>query len=636
MKTAQRDRQSGSTMAIAMLTTLVLGVFVALAVDYTGNIGRNAQRDRVFNTAVEIGDGCLEITFGGWRKLSATAENPPTSTFDAIPSPTAADFPSYPGAVISNVDVQAVDPLITLASDNPPVSALSTTTVPPKTTGPGSGTFSYFYLATADVTLPYMSGTLTAKVRRVFEKRYTSTWNWAMLYHDDLELHPESPMKLTGWVHSNKNVYVGNGTSDPLGAPPPTNVLLEDRLTYAGNYLVGYSPLNSTHAGWGNVADPQAPLDLPPGSEQTYAPFGLDSTKFIPGGTSANDDGYRELIEIKASGTDLLQSQRLYNQANIAITIDGSNVVRVYTGITTTAGTSKTHVTSGSGGGLSAAAYNAAAESITTGSSIQDNREQGSGPVRVVNFDVKEFMDRFPASKSPDAKNFNASQDWNGIVYISDTSGSATTKRAIRIRNGARLPTGGMTIVSDNPVYIEGDFNTGRTKDGSGNVTAETPSNLTSGANYEDPDVSGYQRRPASIMADAISLLSNNWSDSNAAGMSTRVASNTTVNAALVAGNVPSGTTDGYSGGGENFVRLLEDWTGKSFTYYGSMVCPYQSKQGVGPWSTALGDNVYRPANQHWYFDTTLSVDADGEPVRVPGHVSTVAYLQQQRWYLQY
>jgi hypothetical protein len=136
-------------------------------------------------------------------------------------------------------------------------------------------------------------------------------------------------------------------------------------------------------------------------------------------------------------------------------------------------------------------------------------------------------------------------------------------------------------------------------------------------------------------MADAVTLLSNSWNDTNATGVNditTRPASNTTVNAALVAGNVP--TTGGvYSGGGENFVRFLEDWSGKSFTYYGSMICPYASTQGKGNWGS---DNVFAPPTQNWNFDTSLSVDSSGNPVSVPGYVSTVAYLQQQRWYLQY
>jgi hypothetical protein len=136
-------------------------------------------------------------------------------------------------------------------------------------------------------------------------------------------------------------------------------------------------------------------------------------------------------------------------------------------------------------------------------------------------------------------------------------------------------------------------------------------------------------------MGDAITLLSNNWNDANSgAGLAAQVASNTTVNAALVSGNVPTGTSGSiYSGGGENFVRFLEDWTGKTFTYYGSMLNLYASAQGTGLWGYG---NYYLPPTQYWYFDSSLSVDSSGNPVTVPGYISTVAYLQQQRWYLQY
>ncbi|MCA1709972.1 MAG: hypothetical protein LC808_44490, partial [Actinobacteria bacterium] len=345
------------------------------------------------------------------------------------------------------------------------------------------------------------------------------------------------------------------------------------------------------------------------------SPFGWDASKFNTyGSDNYNDDGYHEMIERKSttgSSTDPYASQRLYDQANIAILIDSLNVVKVYTGT----GPTKTLVSSSSGSGLAPTAYQASLTSVIPGSYIQDNREQATGGVRVVNFDVAEFMKKFPNSNT---------EGWNGIVYISDTSASSSAKRAIRVRNGAKVPDGGITVVSNNPVYIQGDFNTGRVAGSS-----EPPSNTGDPA---DPEAGSYTREPASIMADAITLLSNNWSDANAATLAARKASNTTVNAALVAGNVPSNGTD-YSGGGENFVRFAEDWTGKTFTYYGSMMCLYASTQGTGPWGN---DNVYAPPQLQWYFDSKLSVDANGDPVKVPGYVSTVAYLQQQRWYLQY
>lgn len=622
-------RESGSTLLVAIGTLGFLIAFVSIAVDYSSNVGSNAQRDRVFNNAVEIGDGCLELAFGSWRKLSGTVEAPPTSTFAAVPTPSPGMFPSFPQAAIANFRIQAVDPVMTLASENPPISALGTTTTPPKTTGPGSGTFSYFYLATVDVTLPYKSGNLTAKVRRVFEKRYTSAWNWAMLYNGDLELHPNSPLTLDGWVHSNNNAYVGNGATpppsptpdadgvipDPTPYPtPPQMITFLDRLTAAGSYTSGYhpdDPRKSTHT---NIADAITPADLPPGSEQVYYPFGWNPSLFNTTNTGSNDDGFREMIEKPNSAHPTvagIETNRLYNQATIAIEIDASNVVRVYT---STPGGTKTQVTSSSGSGLASTAYSMAANAVKPGYYLQDNREAAN--VRVVNFDVAEFVKYFP--------NYNT-KNWNGIVHIRDSSGSSSAKRGIRVVNGSQVPNGGITIVSDNPVYIQGDFNSGRVAG-----SKEPPSNS---GNPDDPDVSGYTRQPASVMGDAITLLSNSWSDGNSySGLTSRVASNTTVNAALVAGNTP--TAGGYySGGGENFVRFLEDWTGKTFTYYGAMMNMYSSTHAIGKWGNG---NVYEQPTMKWHFDKTLSVDSSGNPVSVPGYVSTVAYLQQQRWYLQF
>ncbi|MFL6590591.1 MAG: hypothetical protein ACJ8M4_10515, partial [Chthoniobacterales bacterium] len=237
----------------------------------------------------------------------------------------------------------------------------------------------------------------------------------------------------------------------------------------------------------------------------------------------------------------------------------------------------------------------------------------------------------------------NKLNEWNGVIYVADTSakvvdnsgtvtnpgtaaaptpsfGGSTVpdhfNRAIRFKNGATLPTGGMTIVSENPVYILGDFNTG----------GSPPSNS---GTYTDPDVSGYVRRNAAIVADAVTVLSGDWNDSNS-NKSTpqRDAKNTTVNAAIVAGIVPT-TASAYSGGGENFVRLLEDWSGAHFTYYGSMVQLYKSQQARGVWITP-GGTVYKSPTRHWFYEPNFSTSSP------PGNLQIAAYLQQQRWYQVY
>jgi hypothetical protein len=70
----------------------------------------------------------------------------------------------------------------------------------------------------------------------------------------------------------------------------------------------------------------------------------------------------------------------------------------------------------------------------------------------------------------------------------------------------------------------------------------------------------------------------------------------------LATGNVPSNGSN-YSGGGENFIRFLEDWSSRSFTYYGSMIQLWKSKQGVGPWSSS--SSIYTaPTTRNWYYDT--------------------------------
>ncbi|MEY2484850.1 MAG: hypothetical protein QOG67_2816 [Verrucomicrobiota bacterium] len=630
-----RTKEAGSTIALSMLVIVVLGGFVALAVDYTNNIGRNAQRDRIFNNAVEIGDGCISEAFAAWRQVckASSIPNPPTSAFSGVPSPSPGNFPSFPGATIANYSVQAVDPLVTLSSSNPPTSALPIGSLPPQATGPGTGTFSYFYLASADVTMPSIGATttttLTAKVRRIFEKRYTSPWNWAMMYNGNLELHPDAGLNFNGWVHSNANVYVGNGSSDPAVTPAST-LAFTDRLTYQGNYSVGFDPNDAPHAGYVNVATPTYDAGLPPGHEQYYSLFGWDTTKFNTTDGNSDNDGYHELVDKPStpwvSGTpspagDPFKDQRIYNQAyndptadgkwGIVISVDGTSKMSIgYEGATYTSQPNGNSPQSSAWAAAAAAIGANASTGVVATSSIQDNRE--SATVRTVNFDVAQWMTK--SLKDP----------FNGIIYINDTSANSTTHRAVRIVNGSTLPSTGLTIASPNPVYIQGDFNSGRTS------TVEPPSNT---GNPSNPDASGYTHVPASVIADAITLLSNSWNDSNSsAGLSSRIASNTTVNAALVAGNVASDGSH-YSGGGENFVRFLEDWSSKTFTYYGSMICPYASTQGAGFWGSG---NVYLPPTQNWFFDTKLSVDSSGNPVSVPGYVSTVAYLQQQRWYLQY
>jgi hypothetical protein len=242
---------------------------------------------------------------------------------------------------------------------------------------------------------------------------------------------------------------------------------------------------------------------------------------------------------------------------------------------------------------------------------------------------------------------------FNGVLYIADTGAvvsntpGSTIRRGIRLINGWVLPRGrafssgvendsGLTVVSENPVYIMGNYNTG----GTSVATSNPPSNTNPTTSNV---VSGYARKQSAVVADAITVLSNNWEASgpytSSTNRSSRPAVSTTINSALVAGIVPSAGGN-YSGGAENFIRLLEDWNANSrtFCYYGSMVQLYTSVQANAPW-TGSGNLYKPPVNSRYYWDAAFGKDpSDGQPYygSPPGKLQIAAYLQQQRWYQVY
>src|SRR5690606_1479116 len=124
------------------------------------------------------------------------------------------------------------------------------------------------------------------------------------------------------------------------------------------------------------------------------------------------------------------------------------------------------------------------------------------------------------------------------IVYHSDlrNENSSSYQDVLRISDGAEVPIN-MTIVSQNPLYVRGDFNT-------------------------------VDKKAVGIMSDAFNILSNVWQDSksDSSNLNDRKASDTEVNAAVITGNTET-TWGDYNGGFENIHRFSETWSGKTLTY---------------------------------------------------------------------
>lgn len=180
---------------------------------------------------------------------------------------------------------------------------------------------------------------------------------------------------------------------------------------------------------------------------------------------------------------------------------------------------------------------------------------------------------------------------------------SSARQRAVKLVNGGRLPHQGLTVATPHAVYIQGDYNSGMngaTQPGSNTATSYTPP-----GDKPSPVVANYNKVPAAVVGDSINILSNAWKDENSmlARDSRARSSSTTINCALLGGNVASSSSS-YSGGIENFIRLHENWSDdgsvkKYLTIKGTLALLYASKDAVGLWGSA----EYSPPNRRWYYD---------------------------------
>ena len=596
-------KNAGSTMIVILMVLSTLSVCVVCSLNFTSVIARDVQRSNALRNAMEIADGTIDYAFAHWRETCRGQTNVQLSgsSFASIAMPGASLFPSVTGFTssrganpssgtpytLANYQVVAADQLWA------PVGAAATP--PPPAHGMGAGTANYHYLASADVTIPAMTGRpLTVKMRRIFTKSLMSPWNYAIFYVDDLEIHPGAVMNVTGWAHSNSKLYTSNST-----------LTFQSKASYGDDWEKNYKPGDSRRTSTAQPG-PNWQTNLPPFRDQGQQPFGLDSTRiFSTADSSLNNDSYRELVERPSgSGTDPVAGGRYYNQAGIKITVDNAGAV-TYLNLAGTVINA-----SSAAGSNDRKLYDAFRTAIAVGATITDKREAAT--VRLVDVDVSIVNANLAAAGAP---------PFNGIVHISDTSGTASVKRAVRLKNGATITrTSGLTFATDNGLYIQGDYNTGRT------ATTNTPSNT---GTPTSPTVAGYTRKPCAVLADAVMILSNSWVDSNSsAALASRVASATTVNTAIVSGIVPTAGGN-YSGGAENFPRFLEDWSSKPFTYYGSMVELYPSSQFNSIWkNTGATLNVYNPPIRQWYFDTRFYSSPP------PGTLTLVSY-NKGRWFLE-
>lgn len=424
---------------------------------------------------------------------------------------------------------------------------------------------------------------VAAGVQQDFQLVSIPIYQFQAFYSLDLEINPGPQMYITGKVHGNADMYLAPGTGlEFYDAVETVGQINYNRMTNDPSFGSSHvTPVfDSTHKGGANsltlpIGTNNAPsevvkvLDPPPGGEDPLSPMG---------------------------------SQRYYNQVDLIVTTTSSGVsvksgrwnmnLAVPADVTNTVPASYSF--------------------INTSKSFTDQREQKT--VQVTELDVQAFG-RWLTNTTPNSgaalnnlKNNKYGVGLNSIYIDDQRSSSSTTLTAVRVWNGRYLPADGLTVATARPLYVMGHYNAPDTTAGLHDTS---------------------QTKPASLVADSITVLSGNWNDASSGGsFSSRPAADDTVNAALLAGIVQTTIVGGvkhFSGGMENFPRLLEDWNGRTLTYNGSMVVMFPSRYATS-WFISPG-TYYNAPTRKWAFDTNYM-----SQVKLPPVTPQVRKLMRGQW----
>ena len=452
-------------------------------------------------------------------------------------------------------------------------------------------------------------------------------FQFAIFYNIPLEFNPGAAMFIGGKVHSNSDIFAtGNDAGNPL--------TFSDIVEAAGAVTLTPSPKDPQNPGRsGNVVFNLTANNPRPNVNSLNLPIG---------GTNRDPLIIRALLDLPPPGlgapnlgaynsegqlypfneADLIISNAVTGGTNIAMYyqngyINGTPLQQITPDITN-------FVVSGGVTNITSRYF-----SWVTNVTFYDFRENSY--VRAVQIDVAKLR-AWLANTSAGAGAYwdglnttnplsSKGHHINGIYVVNsipfDQGVQAPphdgTLPAVRVVNGEQLPLDGLTIATSRPLYVVGNYNV--TRDGV--HYALTLGSTTNGSTW-----------PSAFLADSITIVSTNWDDTtftrtngNGNVIAKRKPTDTTLNAACFEGIVQS---DGahYSGGVENFLRLMEDWGNKRgaanntkavLTYNGSIVVMFPSQYADSPWQPT--GNYYGAPNRQWGFDITFTTPTNKIPM---------------------
>jgi hypothetical protein len=390
----------------------------------------------------------------------------------------------------------------------------------------------------------------------VFECALVPLFQFAVFYGNDLEIAPGADMTLIGRVHSNGNLWLQAGT----------NLYMDSYVTCSGDLRHGRKGPEAVATGDILIKDTDGNYQNMKNSDGTFLTSAsanwYDSAYSRWGGRIQDEAFGQEELNLPLSTGD--DPHKLIERATgNPDSYENFATLRIINGVAE----AKVGAVWVNVSGL----LPAGTVTSTTFTDLHEGTTVNSTDVDISKLKTSAY---YPA---------------NGVLYMSD---SRSGFNGSRLTNASDLGSG-LTVVSENPLYIKGHYNT---------VT----------------------KKPAALMGDGITFLSGNWNDANSAlGINSRVACSTKVNASIMTGNTNTTSTN-YNGGLENLPRFLEKWTGKDFVFSGSLVNLWNSQQATGLWSYG---SYYTAPVRKWSYDSDLD-----NPANHPPKTPTVQVFLRTGW----